>query len=471
MKTTYLNLRSLAAIPILAIALLFASCAAEVEPFAYITGEISNPDGENVSYRTGDGNWETILEDGKFSLEIPMEEAAKGQIKIGPEYATMYLQPGDNVHISLDATEFDETIKYDGSAASQYLADKLMAGEMILPDAEANPFTFELDAFKEYANDLKAGEKALLATSKLPKTFASQETTDIDMNWMLNMAKYPEYHSYYAGKPDFTVSADYWDFVADVDMNDPANAESKKFMDFANMYLASKGAASVDQNASDTDKSMAKMDLIDNSFTDDAVKQKLYETSITQYIRNYGADGAEPLYQRFMSACDDEECVTRVTKLYDDWKKLIAGSPAPTFKYQNIEGQLVGLDDMKGKVVYIDVWATWCAPCKKEIPYLEEMQHAMADRSDIVFASISVDEDKAAWEKMVTEKEMMGVQLHAEGAFKSTICEDYRINGIPRFIIINKDGTVANANAPRPSSGDKIKKELEQAATQEVAML
>ncbi len=71
---------------------------------------------------------------------------------------------------------------------------------------------------------------------------------------------------------------------------------------------------------------------------------------------------------------------------------------------------------------------------------------------DIAFVSISVDEDKAAWETMVAEKELGGYQLFAPSAWESSIVKDYAIRGIPRFIIIDKDGKLVAANASRPSN-------------------
>ena len=65
---------------------------------------------------------------------------------------------------------------------------------------------------------------------------------------------------------------------------------------------------------------------------------------------------------------------------------------------------------------------------------------------------VSVDTDKAAWEKMVTEQQLSGVQLYA-GGWDTKITKDFLINGIPRFLLIDREGNIVNANAKRPSGG------------------
>ncbi len=91
-----------------------------------------------------------------------------------------------------------------------------------------------------------------------------------------------------------------------------------------------------------------------------------------------------------------------VTVNAQEKKELKEGDQAPTFKYLDINGKEVSLSDLKGKYVYIDVWATWCGPCRYELPHLKELEKKMHGKK-IVFVSISCDKDKAAWEKMVKE--------------------------------------------------------------------
>ena len=113
------------------------------------------------------------------------------------------------------------------------------------------------------------------------------------------------------------------------------------------------------------------------------------------------------------------------------------------------------LEDLKGKVVYIDVWATWCGPCLREIPALKILETDYHDKN-IAFVSLSIDEvkDYDKWRTMIIEKKLKGIQLMADNNWKSKFVTDYGIKGIPRFIIIDIDGRIVSSDAPRPSNSE-----------------
>ena len=130
----------------------------------------------------------------------------------------------------------------------------------------------------------------------------------------------------------------------------------------------------------------------------------------------------------------------------------INGSVAPTFNYENVAGNKTKLQDLRGKYVYIDVWATWCGPCRGEIPSLARIEEKYKGKN-IAFVSISVDEDKDhdKWKKFVTDKQLGDIQLFADKNWNSEFITSFGINSIPRFILIDPKGIVLNADAPRPS--------------------
>lgn len=134
------------------------------------------------------------------------------------------------------------------------------------------------------------------------------------------------------------------------------------------------------------------------------------------------------------------------TRLYE----TRVGGVAADFTYPDIDGKEISLSDFKGKVVLIDVWATWCGPCKYQIPFLKKLEEEMKD-SDIVFLGVSLDEikDRQKWVDFIKKEQLGGIQLHAGGWSKIT--KDYKIKGVPHFIVVDRKGNIVSADAPRPS--------------------
>jgi thiol-disulfide isomerase/thioredoxin len=127
------------------------------------------------------------------------------------------------------------------------------------------------------------------------------------------------------------------------------------------------------------------------------------------------------------------------------------GEPAIDFTYPDIDENDVSLSSLQGRLVYVDVWATWCGPCIGEIPSLQKLEEEYHGKN-ITFLSVSIDTDKDAWMKMVKEDNLGGIQLWAGNS--SPITRDYAIFSIPRFMLFDADGKVITTNAPRPSSTD-----------------
>ena len=136
----------------------------------------------------------------------------------------------------------------------------------------------------------------------------------------------------------------------------------------------------------------------------------------------------------------------------------LVGTPSPTFNYENYKGGKTSLESLKGKYVYIDVWATWCGPCIAEIPHLKKTEEAYHGKN-IEFVSISIDKEKDhdKWKQFVEKKQLVGTQLFADNDWNSQFVKDYKINGIPRFILVGPNGEIINADAPRPSSPELVK--------------
>ena len=160
----------------------------------------------------------------------------------------------------------------------------------------------------------------------------------------------------------------------------------------------------------------------------------------------------DSVYRSFLGGNYNQAYKANITQLYNNYIYMSSKNVAPDFNYVNVDGRTVSLSSLRGKYVYIDVWATWCGPCKKEIPFLSAIEDEYRTRK-IQFISLSVDVNKDInkWKEYVKSNQLKGIQLIADKDFNSDFIKKFNINSIPRFILIDPEGKIVSGDAKRPS--------------------
>lgn len=159
---------------------------------------------------------------------------------------------------------------------------------------------------------------------------------------------------------------------------------------------------------------------------------------------------SEAVLKTFLQQCQSAAYKDTLQRFYANIQKLRPGSSAPAFTLQDNKGKNISLNDFKGKVVYLDFWGVDCAPCIYDIERLIPKLHSRYKGKDVVFINICVDTDKKGWKKALEEYKLDGINLIAEGWTDNPVCKDYNVNGIPHYVLIDKEGKLVNSNADRP---------------------
>jgi thiol-disulfide isomerase/thioredoxin len=141
-------------------------------------------------------------------------------------------------------------------------------------------------------------------------------------------------------------------------------------------------------------------------------------------------------------------------KLNDNTKSMVyakGSNKVSAIDGKTVQDLSVVIAKYKGKLVLLDFWASWCGPCREEMPYAAILKKKYEDKN-IVFVAISTDANIQDWQK-ATKEEALGsadnfLLLNADQA---SFVKHYSINAIPRYVLIGKDGKVLNDDAPRPS--------------------
>lgn len=407
----------------------------------------------------------TIDPDGKFFIQTELVNAGIYKLSTGSFSVNVFITPGDRIALTGDFRN-PTTFKFKGDHANEnnYLVDYEINKSTGADQDFQNFYTKNEEDFIKSVEE--RSQKMILhqqeyqkANSPFDQVFAEMIIDEISYDASIIKMNYPTYYKYLLPDSILTLSETYDSFLQNVEIDSEDKLLIPAYHNFLPLYLDFKTKLDTVEN----EKSffVRKFENINTKFQNQKVRDLLLykllkdgmESSINDValvIENYSKMQQNELY--------NEE----INSIFNSWRHLLKGNPAPSFDYPNLKGKKIGTETLKGKVLYIDIWATWCGPCLMELPHLEKMQQDFKNQQDLVFLSISLDQDKAAWETMVKTKSMKGLQLIADLAWNSKIVSDYRISGIPRFIIIDKNGNIFNANAPRPSSDD-IKKEINKA--------
>jgi Thiol-disulfide isomerase and thioredoxins len=380
---------------------------------------------------------------------------AAGYYGIFQNYSTfenlLYLTPGDNLEVHFDAKNGVKTAyKGKGAEANQYLAGFSIyfygnSGGSFLKGG-LNDKGGDLELTKQVVDSLALVQlKKLEGISGLSADFRKMERARI----------FAHLANTYSG---------YFFHQKGLDMDNVA-AGKKKFFSKIRPYIEH------------ISKEFMSDSCIDQPDVREVMKRCVVKDSILAVSPSSNSNVYEYLTLLSLKNAIEEECSTEIVakatstlgtfknkNLADNLResirsveRLLKGNIAYDIMLETPDGKVAKLSDYKGKTIYVDFWATWCGPCIGETPYFSKLNEKF-NRPDLVFISVSLDKKKNDWKNFIKEEKSSAVQYIAADLKK--LANDWQIKGIPRFLIIDKNFRIVNANAPRPSTGEKIEKEL-----------
>lgn len=135
-----------------------------------------------------------------------------------------------------------------------------------------------------------------------------------------------------------------------------------------------------------------------------------------------------------------------------DLISLNKGDVAPEFELKGIDGNHYKLSQFKGKIIYVHFWATWCAPCIKEMPTLNNLINN-SDKTKFIVLNICLDDEPVKWERLIHDQKLLGLNLICDDSLHEKLFSQYKISNIPHYTLIDEKGFIINNHCERP---DKI---------------
>ncbi len=437
----------------LSLILLFLfSCKNENKSSALFSGKVLNSNISKikvVDYNHSYNEDFPIDNSGNFKAIIPIKKPGTYFFQIGHDYSTVMLKDGYDLHLDIDLKNFYNSIHFTGKGSRlnnfdvsrQHLKAKLVG-------ISRNFFLVPLDVFMQRIDKNKKAFTDLLNKSGLTGDDKRIEEKIIKYDYLLTRNNYDKFVYYYTKKHP-VLPADYYDPIKNMNLDDEEAfcfSKSYRILIYENLRYTYNDALKKNPGLSIIDFTKNKIKPIKSALIRDQFVTGLFHTL------KQGDPNLDKNYHTILGLLTSQRLKEKLKKRYEAILATKPSQKSVTFNYQNVKGGRTSLEELKGKFVYLDVWATWCGPCRREIPYLMKLIDKYKGK-DIAFVSISVDarNDFEKWKKMVTEKHLKGIQLFADSSFKSKFIKFYNISMIPRYILLDRNGKIITPHAPRPS--------------------
>jgi thiol-disulfide isomerase/thioredoxin len=375
-----------------------------------------------------------IGKDSSFSLSLPLSKP--GYYRLGRN--KLYLSPGDNLDMQVDYGDSKlAKFKGKGSEANQYLTGTPFPKGGSYVDAGRNLTSDAGETVSALIEMVKQRQKELAALNGVTAEFKRLEFARIRADLINSIEKAPSYARAKFSKDKEMLNK----YISEFQTISKPTLDSlvKNFVDPSFLQI---------EVYRDLQRSLLEATPVDDPKTVQIFKD--YEKGFALAfgkIKPLSDKSQLPVYQKSVDSIQTKKYRDVLTILIKEKMKFGNGDLAIDLKVRNTDGTKVSLSSLKGKLIYIDLWATWCGPCLAEMPSLEELKKKYENNAGIAIVSLSVDDSDPVWLKNLEKRKPGGIQWRIDRAELA----DYQVQTIPRYIIIDKNFKVADFNAGKPS--------------------
>ena len=436
---------------LLAASFVFSSCSEK--NYVIFSGNIANT--KDTAMKIGNMNRDfqkevSIDENGNFRDTLYITSPGAYSYQIGRSYAAVFFREGYDLNLSLDANDFFKSRKFKGkgSEVNNYHVTRGAVKNILVGDAKAF-FVVPIEDFMTKIDKNKDTFLDFLEVSTLKGQDKEIQRKIIEHDYLLTRYNYDKFN-YYHTKIHPELPEGYYVPIIEMDLDDEVSFiydRSYRNLIVENWRLTSKEAMEIDPSLTQVSFVKNKIKNIKSTKIKDLMVSMLFR-QISLKNKNYKTD-----YPRILEMLTADQLKEKITAKFVGVQNTKPEMPAPNFNYENYKGGKTTLKDLKGKLVYIEIWATWCGPCIKEMPALTQLIKNFKGKN-IEFVSISVDSkrDYEKWRKMIPEKNVGGIQLLADKSLESEFMKAFSIGLIPRTLLLDEGGKIITPKAPRPSA-------------------
>lgn len=397
---------------------------------------------------------------GNFNIDIPISKPAPLKFTYGEHSCKMFVTPNSNIYFTFNNSNFIETLTFsaDDAAANNYCAAllKRFNPNIIEETLEQNKYDATATAFTSLCNSYADKERNFFNeftknNKNLSAAFLTWAKAEIEYQ------KANRIHSFYFASINKN-NDNYTSFAHQFSFSDTKALISNQYLLFLENHLrqlALRHLKAAEYKQNKVPWTYVASNLITTEFTNPEIQQYAYADLLIKLMNAESTD-AEPLYQTYSKIATNTELKQIVDDKYNTLSSFFNAKPASNanlviLKNDNPITLKQLIDKYKGKIIYLDFWASWCKPCLAEMPYAVKLQKEFENKN-IVFVYFAVSDIEGPWRGNIArfglggEHYLLNTALEQE-AQKTLLVVDY-----PRYILIDQTGNIAEMHAKQPSN-------------------
>ena len=388
-----------------------------------------------------------------FSININLSEPTYGQLSYGDKSIDVYLEPGDLMQLTFKGNDFLKTVHFSGKGSkhNNYLKSRTQRFAQLDKTIKKNGETLKWESFKAEIEKVKVDKLEFFNSKKEKDQFSNAfrkfAEADIIYWYGYSLLNY-QWEYPFANNMDAPMKMpnEFYDFLNEIPISMEGALPNHYYTYFLDQFF--------DYQSEHPDNlGLNDLELSNKYLVGEPLAYHQAKKLAIACKRGKAKKRGEEI-RRFIENNPYETYNDVLRLVYNEAKGLNIGMKAPEFELADINGELVTLSDLAGKVVYIDFWATWCSPCVQQMKNSKAWK-ANFKSKDVAFVYISLDKNKEAWEKFVKSNVIEGYHLAAAGkdVYRSQIAKLYKVKKLPYYLLIDKNGKVAYKPTKGKSSG------------------
>ena len=429
---------------------------------AVISGVIRNLDDKQLlllQEESDSADTISVKADGTFRYRFAVEGPSGTYLLYIPETSTpvyLYVRKGARIRIRFDANEPGQPPTLRGNVANECEIVRRM-NEAFSGD---DPEEIARMSFPEYRKKLIDEYTAVVKLLKKVKDrkFAESALKELTARRDYNLYCYRASYKLYVAPEGDVEDAMFWDFARNIDLNDIANARSG----LTELVLVwDMQSAHIERSDLNVLKELARR--VSNQEVLDCLSGECMYSAL---LNETAVESLEETYALFTRICRDPATLQDMEQAYESKitaiRKFGPGKELLDLEMEDRNGTKVNLSSLKGKVRYVDVWASWCGPCRYEMQFLEELAQRYEGDDRLEIVSLSIDTDREAWLQTAMPDRPGWKQYLATPQSRQVLEEEYSITAIPRFMLFDGHNRIIDIHAPSPSDEEEIDRMLQE---------